>query len=179
LAYNTAMNWVVRDNISPTFAEQLRRAVAEMDPHQRIDRVRTMDEILATTTTADSRFDAWLFGAFAGLALALTAIGIYGVLSFTVARRTSEFGTRMALGASRADVLRLVLKQGVALTAVGLLIGLAGALALSRSLSSLLFGVRATDPLSFAAVSVVLLGVGLLASYIPARCATNKRVSKE
>jgi putative ABC transport system permease protein len=131
-----------------------------------------MDEILSNTT-ADSRFDAWLFGAFAALALALTAIGIYGLVSFTVARRTSEFGTRMALGASRGDVLRLVLKQGITLTAVGLAIGLAGALALGRSLSSLLFGVGATDPLSFAAVSAVLLGVGLLASYIPARRATK------
>jgi putative ABC transport system permease protein len=166
------MNWVVRGSLSPAFAEELRRAVAEMDPHQRVDRVRTMDEILSSTT-ADSRFDAWLFGAFAAVALALTAIGIYGLLSFTVARRTNEFGTRMALGASRGDVLRLVLKQGVMLTAVGLAIGLAGALVLGRSLSSLLFGVGATDPASFAAVSVVLLGVGVLASYIPARRATK------
>jgi putative ABC transport system permease protein len=131
-----------------------------------------MDEILSSTT-ADSRFDAWLFGAFAALALVLTSIGIYGLLSFTVARRTSEFGMRMALGATRASVLRLVLKQGVALAALGLVIGLAGALALSRSLSSLLFGVAATDPLSFAAVSIVLLLVGVLASYIPARRATK------
>ncbi len=170
--YTFAIDWVVRGNLSPTFAEQLRRAVAEMDPHQRVDRVRTMDEILSSTT-ADSRFDAWLFGAFAALALTLTAIGIYGLLSFTVARRTNEFGTRMALGASRGDVLRLVLKQGVTLTAAGLVIGLAGALALGRSLSSLLFGVGATDPLSFAAVSIVLLGVGFLASYVPARRATK------
>jgi putative ABC transport system permease protein len=170
--YDGGMNWVVRGNLSPTFAEGLRRAVTEMDPHQRVDRVRTMDEILSSTT-ADSRFDAWLFGAFATLALALTAIGIYGLLSFTVARRTSEFGTRMALGASRGDVLRLVLKQGVTLTAVGLAVGLAGALILGRSLSSLLFGVGATDPLSFAAVSAVLLGAGAVASYIPARRATK------
>jgi len=172
LEYNSAMNWVVRGNLSPAFAQELRRAIAEMDPHQRVDRVRTMDEILSSTT-ADSRFDAWLFGAFAALALALTAIGIYGLLSFMVARRTNEFGTRMALGASRGDVLRLVLKQGITLTAVGLVAGLGGALFLGRSLSSLLFGVGATDPLSFAAVSVVLLGVGVLASYIPARRATK------
>jgi putative ABC transport system permease protein len=172
LEYDAAINWVVRGALSPTFAQQIRRAIAEMDPQQRVDRVRTMDEILSTTT-ADSRFDAWLFGAFAALALVLTAIGIYGLVSFTVARRTSEFGTRMALGASRGDVLRLVLKQGITLTAVGLVIGLGGALALGRSLSSLLFGVGATDPLSLAAVSVVLLGVGLLASYIPARRATK------
>ena len=170
--YDGGMNWVVRGNLSPAFAQQLRRAVAEMDPNQRVNRVRTIQEILSSTT-ADSRFDAWLFGAFAAVALALTAIGIYGLLSFTVARRTNEFGTRMALGASRGDVLRLVLKQGVTLTAVGLVAGLGGALFLGRSLSSLLFGVRATDPFSFAAVSVVLLGVGVLASYIPARRATK------
>lgn len=172
LWYDGGMQWVVRGNVSPAFAQMLQRAIAEMDPHQRVDRIRTMDEILSSTT-ADSRFDAWLFGGFAALALALTTIGIYGLLSFTVARRTSEFGVRMALGASRGEVLRLVLKQGIALTAIGLGIGLAGALVLGRSLSSLLFGVRATDPLSFAAVSAVLLGVGALASYIPARRATK------
>jgi putative ABC transport system permease protein len=170
--YTGGMAWVVAGNFSPTFAEQVRRAITEMDPRQRITRFRTMDEIVASTT-ADSRFDAWLFGGFAALALTLTAIGIYGLLSFTVARRTSEFGTRMALGASRGDVLRLVLKQGIGLTAMGLAIGLAGALALARSISSLLFGVGATDPLSFAIVSAVLLGVGVLASYIPARRATR------
>lgn len=170
--YTGGMTWVVRGNLSPAFAEQLRRAIAEIDPHQRVDRIRTMDEIVSTTT-ADSRFDAWLFGAFAALALALTAIGIYGLVSFTVARRTGEFGTRMALGASRANILRLVLKQGVTLTIAGLVAGLAGALVLARSLSSLLFGVAATDPLSFAVVSVVLLSVGVLASYIPARRATR------
>jgi putative ABC transport system permease protein len=172
LEYNSAMNWVVRGSLSPAFAQELRRAIAGMDPHQHVDRVRTMDEILSSTT-ADSRFDAWLFGAFAALALALTALGIYGLLSFMVARRTNEFGTRMALGASRGDVLRLVLKQGITLTAVGLVAGLAGALFLGRSLSSLLFGVGATDPLSFAAVSLVLLAVGAIASYIPARRATK------
>jgi putative ABC transport system permease protein len=170
--YDGGTSWVVRGNLSPTFTQQLLRAVAELDPHQRVNRVRTMDDILASTT-ADSRFDAWLFGAFAALALLLTAIGIYGLVSFTVARRTGEFGTRMALGASRGDVLRLVLKQGIMLTAIGLLFGLAGALALGRSLSSLLFGVGAADPVSFAAVSAVLLAVGVLASYIPARRATK------
>jgi putative ABC transport system permease protein len=170
--YTGGMAWVVAGNLPPTFAEQVRRAIAEMDSHQRVTRFRTMDEIVASTT-ADSRFDAWLFGGFAALALILTAIGIYGLLSFTVARRTSEFGTRMALGASRGDVLRLVLQQGIGLTAMGLAIGLAGALALARSLSSLLFGVGATNPFSFAVVSAVLLGVGVLASYIPARRATR------
>jgi len=104
-------------------------------------------------------------------ALVLTAIGVYGLLSFSVARRTNEFGIRMALGASRGEVLKLVLKQGVTLTAIGLVVGLAAAL--TRSLSSLVFVVRPTDPASFLAVSGLLLCVGLLASYLPARRATK------
>ena len=103
----------------------------------------------------------------------LTAIGVYGLLSFSVARRTSEIGTRMALGASRANVLTLVLKQGVMLIAIGLVLGLAGAFAATRFLAALLFGVRATDPSSFLGVSALLLLVGLLASYLPARRATK------
>jgi ABC-type antimicrobial peptide transport system permease subunit len=131
-----------------------------------------MEDIVASTT-ARSRFDAWLFGFLAGLALLLTAIGVYGLLSFSVKRRTSEIGTRMALGASRGDVLRLVLKQGVGLIAIGLVLGLAGALATTRFLASLLFGVRATDASSFLGVSALLIAVGLLASYLPARRATK------
>jgi putative ABC transport system permease protein len=128
---------------------------------------------IISSTTAGSRFDAWLFSCLAALALVLTAIGLYGLLSFLVARRASEIGTRMALGASRAAVLALVLKQGVAVTLVGLTLGLAGALVLTRSLATLPFGVKTTDPASFLGVSVSLLAVGLLASYLPARRATQ------
>jgi putative ABC transport system permease protein len=166
------MTWVVRGNLSTGLAEQLRQAVTEIDSRQRVERIRTMDEILAATT-GDSRFNAWLFGIFAAVALALTAIGVYGLLSFSVAHRTNEFGIRMALGASRTEVLKLVLKQGITLTAIGLFVGLAGALALTRSLASLLFVVRPTDPASFLGVSGLLLSVGLLASYHPARRATR------
>jgi putative ABC transport system permease protein len=169
---NGAMTWVLRANRSAGLAAELRQAIAEIDPRQRVGRVRSMDEIV-DSTTATSRFDAWLFGFLAGLALLLTAIGVYGLLSFSVARRTSEIGTRMALGASRANVLALVLKQGVTLIAIGLVLGLVGALAATRFLATLLFGVRATDPSSFLGVSALLLSVGLLASYLPARRATK------
>jgi putative ABC transport system permease protein len=165
-------SWVVRADSTAGLGERLRQAIAEIDPRQRVRRMREMQEIVSATT-ADSRFDAWLFGAFAGLALALTAIGVYGLLAFSVARRTNEFGIRMALGASRMEVLRLVLGQGAMLIAVGLALGLAGSLALTRFLASLLYGVKPGDPISFAAVAIILLAVGLAASYLPARRATR------
>jgi putative ABC transport system permease protein len=170
--YDQGMDWVVRADLSPGMAGRLRLAVADFDPRLRVDDMRTMEDVVASTT-ADSRFDAWLFGAFAAIALVLTTVGVYGLLSFSVAQRTAEIGTRMALGASRADVLRMVLRQGVTLVATGLVCGLAGALLLTRSLEQLLFGVKPTDPLSFAAVAVLLLAVGLAASYFPARRATK------
>jgi predicted permease len=164
--------WLVRAEGSAGIAGEIRRAIAEVDSGQRVRRLRTMDAIVASTT-ATSRFDAWLFGVFAGLALALAAIGVYGLLSFSVAQRRQEIGTRMALGASRAEVLRLVLKQGVGLSVIGLGLGLAGALFLGRWLSSLLYGVRPSDPSTFVAVSLLLLCAGLVASYLPARRATQ------
>ena len=166
------MAWIVRADHPAAIAGTVRRAVLEIEPRQRVLRMQTMDEIV-NATTADSRFDAWLFGSFAALALVLTAIGVYGLLSFAVARRTSEIGTRMALGASRGDVLRLVLRQGMALTGIGLVVGLAGAFALTRSMATLLYGVTVRDPLSFTVVAAVLVIVGTMASYLPARRATK------
>lgn len=164
-----SVDWVVRaPRLSDAFAGDIERVIADADPRQRVMRIRPVEEVVASTT-ADSRFDAWLFGSLAALALLLTVVGIYGLLSFSVARRTNEIGTRMALGASRPAVLLLVLKQGIALIVTGLVLGLAGALAVTRWLATLLFGVRPTDPLSFAGVSALLLAVGLLASYFPAR----------
>lgn len=167
-----AMFWVLRGNFSSDFAQQIQAAIREIDPRQRVLRIRTMDDIVAASV-ADSRFDAWIFGIFAGIALLLTAVGIYGLLSFSVAGRFKEIGTRMALGASAAQVLRLVLGQGTGTVVIGLIIGLAGGSFLSRALSSLLFGVQRTDAFSYASVAIVVLGAGVLASYLPARRASQ------
>jgi len=169
---SNGMSWVVRAGLSAGLAQQLRRAVADIDSTQRVVRMQPMTGIVASTT-ADSRFDAWLLGIFAGVALALSAIGIYGLVSFSVAQRRHEIGTRMALGASRGDILRMIVRQGVTLLAIGLALGIACALAVARSLASLLYGVRPSDPVSMLAVSLLLLGVGLVASYLPARRASR------
>jgi predicted permease len=168
----SSLAWVVRVNGASDFGAQLRSAVDGIDPGQRIVRLQTLNEIVARTS-ATSRFNATMFGSFSVMALVLAALGVYGVLSFLVEQRRQEIGTRMALGAPRSAVLAAFLRQGLSLTLVGLAIGCAGALVASRWLSSLLFGVRATDPSSFVAVSVLLLGVSAAASYIPARRAAR------
>jgi putative ABC transport system permease protein len=131
-----------------------------------------MDEVLAISL-ASKRLLMALMSVFAGLALVLAAVGIYGVLSYSARQRTHEMGIRMALGARPSDVVKLVVGQGFKMTLVGLGIGIVGALVLVRFLAGLLFGVKATDPLTFAAVSVLLLAVGMLAAYIPARRAAK------
>jgi len=110
-----------------------------------------------------------LLGIFASIALVLVSLGIYAVLSYAVAQRTQEIGVRIALGAQQRDVLKMVLGQGVALSLIGVAFGIAGALALARVLSTLLYGISATDPLTFAGVSATLIAVALLACYVPAR----------
>lgn len=150
----------------------VRAAVRSVDPGQPVFQVETMQQIIADSTSYE-RFNAWLLGAFAVLALALATLGTYGVLAYQVGERTHEIGTRMALGASQSDVLRLVVGHGLKLALVGVAMGVAGALALARFLSSLLWNVRPTDTFAFVVASLLLTGVALVASYIPARRATK------
>src|ERR1700739_1580196 len=128
---------------------------------------------LASESLAPQRMIMLILGVFGGMALLMAAIGIYGVISTSAARRTQEFGIRMALGARAADVLALVIKQGLGLVLMGVALGLGGALGLMRFLARLLYGVRPMDPLTLGAVAVAMLGVALLACYIPARRATR------
>jgi putative ABC transport system permease protein len=149
-----------------------RREVMAIDPDQPIAAVRTMEQALSESVSAP-RYRTTLLGLFAAVALLLAAIGIYGVIAYTTAQRTHELGVRMALGAQSKDVLRLVIGQGIKLALAGVLLGLGGALALTRFVNTLLFGVNATDPLTFAGVALLLTLVALLACWIPARRATR------
>jgi ABC-type antimicrobial peptide transport system permease subunit len=135
-------------------------------------KIRTMDQVISEST-ARQNFNMLLLTIFAGLALLLAAIGIYGLMSYTVEQRTPELGIRLALGADRGDMLKLVVRQGMLLTGIGLAIGLAASFGLNRLLAKLLFGVKANDPITYAAVAVILISVALLATYIPARRATR------
>jgi ABC-type antimicrobial peptide transport system permease subunit len=137
-----------------------------------ITQVWTMDDVLATAVT-QPRFNMILFGGFALLALGLGAVGIYGVISYAVAQRTREIGVRMALGAQSHDVLKLVVAEGMALAASGVGIGLLASFALTRLVKTLLFGVSATDPLTFGSIALLLTGVALVACWIPAWRATK------
>ena len=149
-----------------------RAAVKAFDRDQIIWRTQTLDQLLSASV-APRRFNMLLLGIFSAVALVLAAVGLYGVMSYSVSWRTHEIGIRMALGAKRANVLRLVVRQGMTMAFIGLAIGLVGAFSLSRVLKSLLYGVSSTDPLTFAIVSVVLLTVALLACLLPARRATR------
>ncbi|HEV2405321.1 MAG TPA: FtsX-like permease family protein, partial [Ktedonobacterales bacterium] len=160
---------VVRTQGDPTaIMGPVRRAVRELDPREIIYGVETLDEVLSNSFAA-RRLSMILLGIFATLALVLSCVGIYGVISYVVGQRTHEIGVRVALGAQRNDVLRLILGQGVRLALMGVGIGLVAALALTRLMSRMLFGVSATDPLTFAGVAVLLCGVAVVACYIPAR----------
>jgi putative ABC transport system permease protein len=172
LAYS-AMTLTVRTSSEPSaFAPLIEREVRALDKEQPVADVRTMDQWL-TRTLSQARFNSMLLTTFAGLALALSAIGIYGVMSYSVSQRTSEIGIRLALGAEAQDILTMVVGHAARLAAVGLGIGVVLALALSRTLTSLLFETPGTDPLTFTAVVAVLAAVAIAASYFPARRASR------
>jgi putative ABC transport system permease protein len=165
----TDMNLVVRSAVDPaSLTSAIRTAVAAIDKGQPIFDVHTMQQRVDDSIST-RRLTLVLLGIFSALALILAAIGIYGVMAYSVALRTQEIGIRMALGAQRQDVLRLVLGQGAQIAFGGVAIGLAAAAALARLLSSLLFSVSSSDPMTFAAVAILLVAVALLACYIPAR----------
>jgi len=170
---SSSMSLVLRTDGEPLqLAGAARAALAEIDPAQPIFNVRTMDDLVARSL-AQREFALVLMLIFAGVALLLATVGIYGVMSYTVAQRTQEIGIRVALGASPAGVLRMVVLDGMRLVAVGLAIGLCGAFAVMRLLSSMLYGVSATDLPTFAAIAAVLAGTALVATIIPARRATR------
>ncbi len=164
----------IRSSVSDpqTLTAAVVQAVHEVDKDLPVNEIETLEGILARES-ATRRFNALLFSVFAALALVLAATGVYGVLSYSVSQRTHEVGIRMALGAGQRDVLRLFMGQGMRLVLLGLVIGLGGAFALTRLLSSLLFGVSTTDTATFVAVALVLMVVGVLACYLPARRATR------
>jgi putative ABC transport system permease protein len=153
---------------------QLRGIVQSLDPNLPLDQVMTMEQRVSASV-AHPRFFALLLASFAALAVVLAAIGLYGVISFGVRHCTREIGIRMALGADSRDILRLVLGQGTMLIAAGLVIGVGGAVAASRALRGMLFGVAPGDVWVYAAVTTVLAAVGLAACYVPARRATHVR----
>jgi predicted permease len=151
---------------------QVRDAVNQVDPREVIYGAQTMDDVIATSFAA-RRLSMTLLGIFASLALALSCVGIYGVISYLVGQRTHEIGVRMALGAQRSDVLRLVLGQGARMALIGVAVGIAAALGLTRLMANQLFGVTAHDPLTFVVVTILLTLVALLACYLPARRAVK------
>ncbi|HWS54266.1 MAG TPA: ABC transporter permease [Pyrinomonadaceae bacterium] len=172
LPYN-GMSLVVRAKGDPaTLGAAAQREIQALDPEQPVADVRTMTQWMAESI-GRARFSAQLLAVFAVLALVLATVGIYGVISYSVTQRTHELGVRIALGAQRSDVLRLVVGQGLALAAIGLATGLAGAFGLTRLMRSLLYEVSTTDPLTYAGLSLFLLLVALAACYIPARRATK------
>jgi ABC-type antimicrobial peptide transport system permease subunit len=153
-------------------AASIRNQVRAVEPNEPVNQVVTMDERLSNSI-AQRRFQMLLLGIFAAVALVIATVGIYGVISYAVSQRTHEIGIRMALGAQASDVLRMVIWRGMRLALIGVALGLGAAIALTRVLKNQLFEVSTTDPATFALIALLLIGVALIASYIPARRATK------
>jgi ABC-type antimicrobial peptide transport system permease subunit len=169
----TPLHWVIRTSHDPLrMAEQIRREALTVSGGVPMASPRPLDEIVASSI-AQQRFTMSLLAIFAGLALVLGAIGLYGVISYSVVQRTRELGVRSALGAGRGDLFRLVVGQGMRLAGIGLLMGVAASLGLTRFLQSMLYGVRPSDPFVLATVTTILAAVALLACYVPAHRAAR------
>jgi putative ABC transport system permease protein len=168
-----SMGLVVQTQGDPaSLAGAVRREILKLDPEQPVSSVRTMESVLSDSLML-RRVSMLMLAVFASLALTLATVGIYGLTSYSVSRRTHEIGLRVALGASQAEILRLVVVRGLVISLIGAAIGLAAALQLTRALSGMLYGVTPTDPLVFAGVPLLLVAVSLIASYVPARRATR------
>jgi putative ABC transport system permease protein len=164
---------MVRTSGDPmNYVKQLREAVYSLDPEQVVTNIKTLDQLRGETLAA-TRLTSLLLGLFATLALAIAATGLSGVTALLVSRRTREIGIRLALGAQRSQVLRMVLWEGMRTIVIGLAIGLIGALLASRVMQTFMFKTTVTDPLTFAGVALVLFAVALIASYVPARRVTR------
>ena len=164
---------VIRAAANPqNLVTALKEIVSSIDKDETLSDFQTLDAI-RDASIAQPRFSTQLLGTFAALALILAAVGLYGLMAYSVTQRINEIGIRVALGATRSNILALILKRGSLLAVYGIVVGLVASLALSRLLSSFLFGVRATDPLIFLAVATILAAIALLASYIPAHRATK------
>ncbi|HJQ25195.1 MAG TPA: ABC transporter permease [Blastocatellia bacterium] len=169
----TSMTLVVRTSVEPgSLASAAQAMVREIDPNLPVSNVVSMEEVIANALW-QPRFNLQLIGVFAGVALLLAGVGLYGVMSYSVAQRTQEVGLRMALGAQSGDVIRMIVGQGMKLALAGMALGLVAAVALTRVMTGLLFGVSATDPATFVIVSLILAGVALGACFVPARRATR------
>jgi putative ABC transport system permease protein len=172
LAVNSAVV-VLRTNGDPeALIEPLRKTVLSIDPLQPIDKVHPMEELLSEFVS-QPRFNMLLLGLFAAVALLLSAIGVYGVMAYSVTQRTHEIGVRMALGAQRGDVLRMILNQALKLAGIGVVVGVVGALMATRALGSLLFGVKPADPSTFLGITLLLATITVLAGLVPALRATR------
>jgi ABC-type antimicrobial peptide transport system permease subunit len=166
-ALNTGLTIRVRGDPA-RITQAAREQIRQSDPALPVAQVRTMEESRQRSFWQYGIF-GWMFSIFGFIALALASVGVYGVLSYAVSQRTQEIGVRVALGAARRDVLRLIIGQGLRLAAVGVMVGLAGAFAVTPIIRTLLYNVTPTDPLSFASVAAFLIGVAAVASYVPAR----------
>jgi predicted permease len=167
------MCWIIQTATDPSsLSAAIQHEIQSVDSQLATSKIRGMDQVISEST-ARQNFNMLLLTIFGGIALLLAAIGIYGLMSYTVEQRTQELGIRMALGADARDMLKLVVRQGMLLSGIGVVMGLAASFGLNHFLAGLLFGVKATDPITYAAVAVILISVALLATYIPARRATQ------